>query len=131
MVKISKCCCCFHVKTGAYIIGFFHVIGLLIGIIRFDYLHIALEIFCGSTFLLMIYKDNEMRRLFYFAAYCVYVFIVSSIRSVFLIWDSDEKESANEFCKDMSDAISDGKISGWQLHGYKDFNDCKSSFDHF
>ena len=94
MVKLSKCCCCVHVKTGAYTIGFLHVVGLLVGIIRLDYLQIALEVFCGATFLLMIYGDNELRRLMYFAAYCVYVIIVTSIRIIFLIWDRDEKVAA-------------------------------------
>ena len=107
------------------------MVGFLAGIIRLDYLHIALEVFCGATFLLMIYGDNELRRLMYFAAYCVYVIIVTSIRTVFLIWDRDERVAAIKLCKNLSDMVSDGKITGWEVTGYKDIVDCKTSVDHF
>ena len=67
----------------------------------------------------------------YFAAYCVYVIIVTSIRTVFLIWDRDERVAAIKLCKNLSDMVSDGKITGWEVTGYKDIEDCKTSVDHF
>ena len=59
MVKLTKCCCCVPVKIGAYIIGFFHVLGLFLGVVLINPLQITLEIFCGLTFLLMVFRDSE------------------------------------------------------------------------
>ena len=91
MVKVKNCCCCIPVKTGAYIIGFVHVIGAMFGIIQLDLVKVALDIFCGMTFLLMIFKDGESSRLFYFAAYMAYTGIIIAVHLVFIIWDQDEE----------------------------------------
>ena len=98
MVRVSKCCCCFPVKTGAYIIGFAHVIGLLLGIVFVNPLQVTLEVFCGITFLWMFFRDSEQKRLFYFSAYCVYVGILFVFRLIFSIWDHDENEFVENFC---------------------------------
>ena len=107
MVRLSKCCCCISVKTGAYAIGLLHVLGLLVGALKLDPLLIALEIFCGCSFMLMVYKDNKMKRLFYFVAYCLYVVFSNLIRAVAAIWDPSR---AIKNCKDVSDMISTGKL---------------------
>ena len=80
------------IKVGAYIIGAFHVIGLVLGLVLASPLQISLEIFCGSTFIYMVYRDNEKNRLLYFSAYAVYCVILASIRTVFVFWDRDEKQ---------------------------------------
>ena len=59
MVKVSKCCCCIPVKTGANIIGCIHVLGLLAGLYMINPLQISLELFCGATFVYMVYRDSE------------------------------------------------------------------------
>ena len=90
MVKLSKCCCCIRVKTGAYIIGSIHVLGLALGLIFMEPLTISLEAFCGCTFILMVWKDSAQKRLFYFAAYVVYALMIGGIRIVFTFWNKDE-----------------------------------------
>ena len=99
MVKVAKCCCCISIKTGAFIIGAIHVVGLLLGVIWVSPLQISLEIFCGATFLYMVYRDCERNRLLYFASYCVYAFTLGIIRLIFVFWDKDEKAIVTEYCK--------------------------------
>ena len=105
---VKKCCCCIPVKTGAYIIGCFHVFGLLMGIYMFNPLQMSIDIFCGVTFLLMVYKDSEQKRMFYFAAYVVYSVIVGIIRIVFVLWSRDEDNIVREFCNNLFSALKNG-----------------------
>ena len=90
MVKVSKCCCCIKVKTGAYIIGILHVLGVIFGTIDMDFIKVAMDIFCGATFLLMVFKDSEQKRLFYFAAYVCYSVLIVILHLIFLFWREDE-----------------------------------------
>ena len=101
MVKVSKCCCCIRVKTGAYIIGFLHVLGVITGLIEFNPVQIALDIFCGATFLLMLFKDSEQKRLFYFAAYLVYSGMIIVMHLIFFFWDKDEEVATNKICTEL------------------------------
>ena len=92
MVRVTKCCCCIQIKTGTYIIGSLHVLGLVAGIFRLQLLTITLEIFTGCTFLYMVYRDSERNRLLYFTAYCCYAVILAVIRTIFVLWQSDESQ---------------------------------------
>ena len=40
----------------------------------------------------MIYRDNQKNRLLYFATYTAYVFILSTIKMIFVFSNKDEKE---------------------------------------
>ena len=104
MVKVQSCCCCIPIRTGAYLIGCIHVLGLLAGLYLINPLQISLEIFCGTTFLLMIYRDNEQKRLFYFSAYMVYAGILGALRMLFVFWDHDEKTLVLTYCDDLLNA---------------------------
>ncbi len=132
MYRVTKCCCCISIKTGAYIIGVFHVIGLLLGILLVSPLQISLEVFCGCTFLYMIYRDREQNRLLYFTAYCVYAAMLATIRMVFVFWDHDEKQIIRSYCKQIEEKVvlADVKPNGWEATEYKDMNDCKEQVGH-
>ena len=125
MVRVSKCCCCIPVKTGAYIIGCIHVLGMVIGLIQLDMIKVALDVFCGCTFLLMVFKDSEQKRLFYFAAYLVYTGIITVMHLIFAFWDKDEELKTNQTCTDLS-LNSTGKKDPWEGTPYKDMEDCES-----
>lgn len=90
-LRVKRCCCCVPIKIGAYIIGGIHVLGLIIGIVRMSPVSVSLDIFCGSTFLYMIYRDSQKSRLLYFATYAVYAFVVVGIHLIFVFWKQDEK----------------------------------------
>ena len=96
MVKVNKCCCCIPVKTGAYIIGCFHVLGVIIGIVQLDIVKIVMDIFCGTTFLFMVFRDSEWNRLFYLATYMAYTGIVIATHLIFFFWDRDEELETTE-----------------------------------
>ena len=121
-MRVRKCCCYIPIKIGAYIIGSFHVIGLLIGIYLLSLATICLEVFCATAFLLMIYKDSKEKRLFYFATYVVLQCIVAMIRMVFTFWKKDEAYGIRIYCADMKDAIG----GAWDKTDYKDEEDCRS-----
>lgn len=89
---VRKCCFCLDVRTGAYLIGCVHLLSLIYGVYALDLLHVALEAFCGVTFLLMVAKDSEQARLFYFAAYAVQVVILTAMRVYFLVWGESQAE---------------------------------------
>ena len=122
---VSRCCCCFSVKTGAYIIGCFHVFGLLIGLYILNVLQIAIDAFCGVTFLLMVYKDSEMKRLMYFTSYVIYSIIVGIIRLIFVFWGKDEQGFAQKFCTGVNDALENGEMD-WKNTDFTSQDDCKS-----
>ena len=103
MVKFTKCCFCCSIKQGAYIIGCLHVFGLLMGFIMFRPLQITLDVFCGVTFLAMVYRDSEYKRLYYFAAYCVYAMVNDVIFSIFIADKTDEINAANMMCNKINE----------------------------
>ena len=105
MVKVKKCCCFVPIKTGAMIIGSVHVLGLLIGLYLVAPLQISLEIFCGATFLLMVYRDSQQKRLFYFSAYVIYATSLGTIRMIFVFWDHDEKALVRNYCKAVDEKV--------------------------
>ena len=89
MVRVSKCCCCIPIKIGAYIIGFFHLLGLIAALLKASLFLIAVEIICGCTFLYMLYRDAKQSRLYYFAVFCNYAIIQALYLLVAIVWDSD------------------------------------------
>ena len=123
MVKASKCCCCIPIKTGAYIIGCIHVLGVIIGIAQLDVLKIALDIFCGATFLVMVFRDSEWVRMLYFAVYLVYTAIIIVVHLIFALWDRDEEASASNTCSDIE--LKQETDKGWKDTPYKDMDDCR------
>ena len=132
MVRVAKCCCCIPVKTGSYIIGSFHVIGLILGLLMLNPLQVSLEVFCGVTFLMMVYRDSEQKRLFYFTAYVVYIVTLGAIRLFFVFWDHDEKALVRKFCEDVEAKIVQpaGNDIGWKATDYTSLEDCKTSVGH-
>ena len=128
MARVSKCCCCVPLKTGAYAIGCIHVFGLLVGLIQMQPLTVSLEAFCGCTFLVMVYKDAPQKRLFYFTAYVVYAFMLGVTRMIFTFWERDEKEIVSDFCNAINDAPVEegGKPADiWSKTEYDSLEDCK------
>ena len=127
MVKVKKCCCCIPVKTGAMIIGSVHVLGLLIGLYLVAPLQISLEIFCGAAFLLMVYRDSQQKRLFYFSAYVIYAASLGTIRMIFVFWDHDEKLLVRNYCNAVDEKVvqADQSGLGWGITDYADYEDCK------
>ena len=100
-MKFTKCCCCFGIKTGAYIIGSLHVLGLIVGILTISPLQIAVDVFCGGTFLWMVFRDSESKRMYYLGSYCIYVLVNLTIFAA-MIWDkSDEVKKADQACMDI------------------------------
>ena len=83
----------------------------------------ALDIFCGCTFLLMVFKDSETKRLLYFAAYLVYVGIITVMHLVFAFWDKDELLKSSQTCTDIS--LKTEKKDPWEGTPYKDMEDCE------
>ena len=126
MISLSKCCCCVPVKTGVYIIGFLHLAGLILGIFTVNPIQISLEIFCGVTFVRMLYRDNAQSRLFYFAAYVVYVGIVGVLRLVFVFWDKNEKQMVRDYCEAVDSKIVQGNPDNWANTEYESLADCKA-----
>ena len=115
-MRVRKCCCCIPIKIGAYIIGTFHVLGLLVGIYLMSLATICLEVFCATAFLLMIYKDSKEKRLFYLATYVVLQCIVAVIRMVFTFWKKDEAYGIRIYCAEMKDSIG----GAWDKTDFKD-----------
>ena len=125
MVKVGKCCCCFPVKVGAYIIGITHVIGLVLGALWASPFIVALEVTCGISFLVMYFRDSEQNRLFYFSAYCVYVSILFTFRMIFTIWDHDENQFVASYCTGTQENLEAEK-KDWLEKGFTSYEDCKS-----
>ena len=69
MFKASACCCCIPIKAGAYVIGAIHLFYLAIFIAEFHLLDAALNFFCGTTFLVMIFKDTQFTRMCFYASF--------------------------------------------------------------
>ena len=122
MYQLTKCCCCISIKTGAYIIGSLHVLGLVGGFLLLNPLQIAMEIFCGGAFLMMIYKDNLKNRLMYFSAYVVYLVILATIRMIFVFWNHDEKALVADYCENLNAnlVLSENNKYGWSATDFKD-----------
>ncbi len=65
----THCCCCVSVRTGAMILGFFTLLGLLQEIENFVPLRLAINGVAAIAFILMLADDTEQkRRLFFYAA---------------------------------------------------------------
>ena len=114
-------------KIGAYIVGVSHVMGLLVAIVRFSLGWTSLEIFCGVSFLYMIWKDSLMTRLYYFVAYCCYSGIAVAIRMVFIFWSRDENLKIRIECTKIEEetVMADPpNTNGWAATPYTDKDDC-------
>ena len=84
---------------------------------------IVLDVFCGATFLVMVFRDDEWKRMFYFAAYIAYTGIIVVVHLIFIFWDRDEEATAANSCTEI-ELNSDTK-KGWLDTPYKDLNNCK------
>ena len=62
---------------------------------------IALDVFCGATFLVMVFRDDEWKRMFYFAAYVVYTGIIVVVHLIFTFWDRDEEKTTEKSCAEI------------------------------
>ena len=100
MVQVKKCCCVIPIKAGAYIIGCTHVLELLIGLVNFSEFRVTLNLFCGVTFLLMVFRDSKQKRLYYFSAYAILLVFNAILHLVFVFWRQDEHTKAIKKCKE-------------------------------
>ena len=130
-MKFNKCCFCCSIKTGAYVIGCLHVFGLLTGILMFKPMQIALDIFCGGTFLAMVYRDNAQKRMYYLAAYCCYILINNIFVTIFIANKHDEQRAAIEICTKLNETPAEA-IPGfkegddiWEATEYDSLEDCE------
>ena len=71
MVKVDNACCCFSVKTGTNILGFFIIVDLIgefwhptINPLRW-----ALKLLVAGIFIMMYFKDTGFNRMLFFFAY--------------------------------------------------------------
>ena len=75
MKEVDKCCCCISIKTGVYIIGAWHILILLGGLFEAQYLRVTIELFTALSFMVMIFRDSIMTRMYFFATYCIFCVI--------------------------------------------------------
>ena len=121
MLKLTKCCCCIPVKTGTYIIGYLHIVTFIAGVVLINPFQISLDFLCWLIFLVMVIRDSQQKRLFYFAAYCVYVALLSMSRLFFIVWDYNERPLVVEKCQQISNYV----MEKWDQTDYKDVSDCR------
>ena len=93
------------IKTGVYMIGALHLVGLVYGLFLTNPLQISFELLCLTTFVYMLWRDKESNRLLYFCAYCVSFFMLAIIHLVFVFWDHDEKSLVRAYCHDIEDKV--------------------------
>ena len=93
MFKANKCCCCIPIKVGTYLIGAIHLFYLVIFMMQFHLLDAALNFFCATTFLVMIFKDTQFTRMCFYASFQTYVLLilVLELYTLFFPWE-DQKE---------------------------------------
>ena len=128
-MRLTKCCCCIPIKVGAYIIGGLHVFGMLAGLYLMSAVQISLEMFCGISFLYMLYKDTQQNRMLYFSSYCVYAAFLFAIRAVFVFWKADEHEMVRQICHGIERDLELEKRE-WSSTDYKDARDCRRTIGH-
>ena len=92
--KQKKCCCCIPIKVGTYIIGGLHAIYFVLFLVKADYLGAALNLFSGSTFLAMVFKDSSFTRGIFFAAFATYVISVAlfNLYFTFFMIEADQQK---------------------------------------
>ena len=51
----------------------------------------------------MVYRDSEYKRLYYFAAYCVYAMVNDVIFAIFIADKTDEINAASMMCNKINE----------------------------
>ena len=100
MVQVKKCCCVVPIKVGAYLIGSTHLLELLLAMVMLSVFRVTLNLFCGITFLLMVFRDSKQKRLYYFSAYAIFLVFNAILHLVFIFWRQDEHLKAIQKCKE-------------------------------
>ena len=77
--KINKCCCCIPIKAGALLIGALHVLYLVLSLYKQAYVNAALNLFTGTIFLVMLYKDSKFTRMAFFASFITQVVLIIAL----------------------------------------------------
>ena len=62
----KNCCCCFSVKTGAYVIGVLSILGLLDELNNFNLLRCIIKLVVSASFLAMVFQDSKTTRMWFF-----------------------------------------------------------------
>ena len=84
--KLNKCCCCVPIKIGASIIGGLHVFFLVMSLYKQAYVNAALNLFSGTVFLVMLYKDTQFTRLVFFATFITQVLLIIALDIYFILF---------------------------------------------
>ena len=120
MIKLNSCCCCFKIKTGAYIIGALHLFFIIWNILELNIFGIAMELFTAATFVNMIRKDTALHRKIYAASFCVYTLILTALE-IFIVVDPFSKTQRpliTEKCEEF--ANKEGTLEQFGFNSKKD-----------
>ena len=90
----KSCCCCFSVKTGAFIIGAFQVLGLLGELEDFNMLRCIIKLVCVAIFGAMIFADSKTTRMWFFIAFVLNPFAQMLAASIDKPQDQEQFENA-------------------------------------
>ena len=71
----KSCCCCFSVKTGAFLIGVLMMFDLLNEFEYFNMLRCLIKLIVVGTFLWMLLHDNKDSRKWFFIAFVANPFL--------------------------------------------------------
>ena len=69
------------VKKGAIVIGILNLIGIVVAIVTMNILDMALRLFTAVWFVLMVYKDCQEYRLYFFVSYIIQEIIIYIIEA--------------------------------------------------
>ena len=66
----KSCCCCFSVKTGAFIIGVLSLFDLLNELDEFNFARCIVKLIVVAIFGYMVWNDSAAARKYFFIAFC-------------------------------------------------------------
>lgn len=78
---VNSCCFVIGVKRGAIVIGVLNLVGIIAAITTMNILDMALRLFTAVWFVLMILKDCQEYRLYFFVSYVIQEIIIYIIEA--------------------------------------------------
>ena len=122
--KQSKCCCCIPIKIGTYIIGGLHALYFVLFLTKSDWLGAALNLFSGSTFLAMVFRDTSFTRGAFFAAFATYVITVALLNLYFTFFLVGDDQAQFELAvRERCDEF-EAQAGGFEKTQYDGIDDC-------